>query len=93
MDNKNTNLKEKLRQALSSTARVISGDFKIKDGLDKNKDHHKLNFFDIENLNSKTDYIKARADSDSFALKKNFLMIKYIKKIYLLTHLVNHFTL
>tara|TARA_B100001142_G_scaffold179317_1_gene178840 strand:+ start:397 stop:2199 length:1803 start_codon:yes stop_codon:yes gene_type:complete len=80
MDNKNTNLKEKLRQALSSTARVISGDFKIKDGLDKNKDHHKLNFFDIENLNSKTDYIKARADSDSFALKKKFSNDKVYKK-------------
>ena len=43
-----TNLKDKLRQALSSTARVISDDFKIKDSLDKNKDHHESNFFDIE---------------------------------------------
>ena len=33
MNNKETNLKEKLKQALEATARVISDDFKVKDKL------------------------------------------------------------
>ena len=70
MNNKATNLKEKLIQALSSTARVISDDFKIKDELNKNKASKKFESFDIENLNSKNDFIKARAEFDSAALKK-----------------------
>ena len=37
MNNKTSNLKEKLKQALSSTARAISDDFETKDELDKNK--------------------------------------------------------
>ena len=69
-NNKAENLREKLKQALTSTARVISDDIYLKtiDGRDK-KD---LNFVDIENLNSKGDFIKARAESDSSALKKKF---------------------
>ena len=37
MNNKSDNLKEKLKQALSSTAKVISDDFEIKDDSEKNK--------------------------------------------------------
>ena len=73
--NKNSkinSLKEKLQQALSSTARAISDDFKYNENLDKNKSSKKFNFFEIDNLNSKNDFIKARADSDSSALKKKF---------------------
>ena len=72
MNNKSEELKEKLRQALNSTARVISGDFETKDNFDQNKSSKKFDFFNLENLNSKSDFIKARAESDSSALKKKF---------------------
>ncbi len=77
---KTENLKEKLRQALNSTARVISDDFSIKDNSDNNKNLKKFDFFDFENLNSKNDYIKARAGSDSAALRKKFSNEKIYKK-------------
>ena len=80
MNTKNTNLKEKLKQALVSTARVISDDFKFNNELNKTKDAKKFDFFEIENLNSKSDFIKARADSDSAALKKKFSDNKIYKK-------------
>ena len=70
--NKDANLKEKLKQALASTARVISDDFSIKDELNENKKLNKFNFFDLDTLESKTDFIKARAEADSSALKKKF---------------------
>ena len=37
MDSKNTNLKEKLKQALTSTARAISDDYKIEGDVEQNK--------------------------------------------------------
>ena len=80
MNNKSEELKEKLRQALNSTAKVISGDFEIKENLDQNKSSKEFNFFNLENLNSKTDFIKARAESDSSALKKKFSDDKIYKK-------------
>ena len=69
-NNKAENLREKLKQALTSTARVISDDIALKNIDKKNKKD--LNFVNIENLNSKGDFIKARAESDSSALKKKF---------------------
>ncbi len=72
MNNKSEELKEKLRQALNSTARVISGDLEVKKNLNQNKSSKELDFFNLENLNSKRDFIKARAESDSNALKKKF---------------------
>jgi len=52
MNNKTENLKEKLRQALSSTARVISGDLGI--NPKKNiKNSEKQDLIELENLNSK----------------------------------------
>ena len=72
MNNKNEELKEKLRQALNSTARVISDDFSIKENLNQNKSSKEFDFFNLEKLNSKNDLIKARAESDSTALKKKF---------------------
>ena len=91
--NKSDNLKEKLKQALTSTARVISDDLNVKENLENNKSSKKFDFFNLENLNSRSDFIKARAESDSSALKKNFLIIKYTKKIYLRIHLAKHFIL
>jgi len=71
MNNKTESLKEKLRQALSSTVRVISDDL----GIDPKKDIkniQKQDLIELDNLNSKNDFIKARADTDSKALKKKF---------------------
>ena len=60
-DNKNEILKEKLKQALTSTARAISDDFKNRDKPDKNEKSKLFDNFDLENLDSKSDFIKARA--------------------------------
>ena len=70
--NKDANLREKLRQALTSTIRVISDDLDDKDKSNKNQKSDKFDFFEIDNLNTKIDFIKARAESDSTALKKKF---------------------
>ncbi len=67
----NTEIKEKFKQALTSTIKVISEDFNIKENP-KNKDPQKFDPFEIDNLNNKNDFIKARAKSDSKALKKKF---------------------
>ena len=72
MSNKEINLKEKLRQALSSTIRVISDDLKIDNNTKENKSSNKFDFFELDNFNSKIDFIKARAEADSTALKKKF---------------------
>ena len=71
-DSKNDSLKEKLKQALNSTAKVISDDIQITSNFKNSKNSKKSDFFDLENLNSKSDFIKARAESDSSALKKKF---------------------
>ena len=72
MSNKETNLKEKLRLALESTARVISGDIKTNQKSKENKSSEKFDFFNLENLSNKNNFIKARADTDSAALKIKF---------------------
>ena len=72
MSNKEINLKEKLRQALASTIKVISDDYKIKQKSESNNSSNKFDFFELDNLNNKNDFIKARAESDSAALKKKF---------------------
>ena len=66
------NLKEKFKQALTSTFKVISDDFKSTAKTEKNKNISKFDFFDLENLNTKNDFIKARAETDSSALQKKF---------------------
>ena len=78
--NKTNNLKERLRQALNSTVKVISDDFEIKENLEQNKDSKKIDYFNLEDLKSKADYIKARAESDSLALKKKFSNHEIYKK-------------
>ena len=82
MNNKTnvSNLKEKLKQALESTVRVISEDFNIKDENKDNKSSKKFDFFELDNLNTKSDFTKARADSDSSALKKKFSNDNIYKK-------------
>ena len=80
LSNKDENLKEKLRQALSSTIKVISDDFTVQNKDENNKSSKKFDFFEIDNLNSKIDFIKARAETDSLALKKKFSNEQIYKK-------------
>jgi cobaltochelatase CobT len=79
MDNKTESFKEKLRQALSSTVRVISDDLETipKKNI---KNSEKQDLIELENLNSKNDFIKARAETDSKALKKKFSDESIFKK-------------
>ena len=73
MNKKEDNLKEQFKQALISTAKVISEDYKL-DIKNPNKNLHskKIDFFDVANLTNKNDFIRLRAESDSAALKKRF---------------------
>jgi cobaltochelatase CobT len=80
MSDKETNLKEKLRQALASTARVISDDLEFKKKPEKSNDSNKFDSFELNNLNNKNDFIKARAETDSGALKKKFSNNRIYKK-------------
>jgi cobaltochelatase CobT len=80
MSDKETNLKERLRLALASTIRVISDDLETKQKNKDNKSSNKFDFFELDNLNSKIDFIKARAEADSSALKKKFSSDEIYKK-------------
>ena len=69
--NKEDNFKEKFRQALISTVKVISDDYRP--NIDKkNASSKNLNFFELDNLSSRHDFIRLRAKADSEALKKKF---------------------
>ena len=73
MSNKENNFKEQFKQALISTARVISEDYnKDLSKKDKNLSEKKIDLFEITNLSGKNDFIKLRAEADSNALKKRF---------------------
>ena len=76
---KEDNFKEKFKQALISTVKVISEDFKIKIDSKKNLSSKNYNFFELDNLNSKNDFIKLRAETDSEALKRKFSNIQIYK--------------
>ena len=58
--NKEDNLKEKFKQALLSTVKVISEDFKLEKETNKNFSSKNYNFFELDNLNSKEDYFRLR---------------------------------
>jgi cobaltochelatase CobT len=73
MSNKVDNFKEQFKQALISTAKVISDDYKLDiKKIDKNLNSEKIDFFDTTNLSNKNDFIRLRAETDSGALKKKF---------------------
>ena len=73
MNNKEDNFKEKFKKALISTAKVISGDYKFDlDSKDKNSSSKNLDFFELDNLEDKHDFIRFRAETDSKALKQKF---------------------
>jgi len=74
MSNKENNFKEQFKQALISTAKVISDDYKPDvTKLDKEDlSDKKIDSFDLTNLLNKHDFIRLRAEADSGALKKKF---------------------
>ena len=73
MSNKEDNFKEQFKQALISTAKVISEDYKLDvKKIDKDLSSKKIDFFDVTNLSNKNDFIRLRAETDSGALKKKF---------------------
>ena len=70
--NKEDNFKEKFKEALISTLKVISDDYKINENDKKNLKSKNFNFLEIDNLKNKEDYNKIRAETDSEALKRKF---------------------
>ena len=70
MSSKETNLKEKFRIALTSTAKVISDDFTLNDKNSENKKKKDLSAIEIDDLKNPSDFIRLRAETDSGALKK-----------------------
>ena len=72
MSSKETDLKEKFRVALNSTAKVIADDFELsKKNLENKKAEDPLSI-EIDNINNPGDFIRLRAETDSNALKKKF---------------------
>ena len=81
MSNKENNFKEQFKQALISTAKVISEDYKLEiKKIDKDLTSKKVDFFDVTNLSNKNDFIRLRAETDSGALKKKFSNKKIFDK-------------
>jgi len=79
---KDENIKEKFKQALISTVKAISEDFNYKNNEDKNNSSKNYNFFELDNLNNKYDFLKFRAETDSEALKRKFSNKNiYLKKL------------
>ena len=86
--NKEDNFKEKFKQALISTVKVISEDYRPnKDNNNANSKN--INFFELDNLTSKHDFIRFRAEADSEALKKKFSN----KEIYQIILLIDLYTI
>ena len=80
--NKDDSSKEKFKQALISTVKVISEDYKIEIEKLNNSISKNYKFFELGdlNINSREDYIKLRAEADSEALKRKFSNSNIYKK-------------
>ncbi len=72
MGSKETNLKEKFRIALNSTAKVISDDFDVNKKNTEDKKTKDIISLEIDNLSNPSDFLRLRAETDSSALKKKF---------------------
>ena len=71
--NREEEQKGKLKIALASTIKVISGKNKIEVNFgNKNLNSKNLHFFELDNLKSIDDYIKIRSETDSEALKLRY---------------------
>ena len=69
---KEDNFKEQFKQVLISTIKVISDDYQNKNIEKKNLSSKNYNFFELDNLTTKYDFTKLRAEADSEALKRKF---------------------
>ena len=69
---KDDNIKEQFKQALISTIKVISDQYKNDPKANPNFSSKNFNFFELDNLKAKNDFVKLRAASDSEALKRKF---------------------
>ncbi len=79
MNYKEDNFKQKFKQALISTAKVISDDYKFDlNNKNKNLSSKNIDFFELDNLKNRQDFVRLRAEADSRALKQKFSN----KKIY-----------
>ncbi len=76
--NKEDSIKEKFKQALQSTYRVISDDYEV--DKNKNKDEKIYSVGEINNITDKNQFNKLRAETDSEALKKRFSDKKLLAK-------------
>ena len=68
---KEDNLKEKFKLALLSTANAIADDYSPNNDK-KNKKKSKIDLFELDKLESRSDFVKYRAEIDSGALKRKF---------------------
>tara|TARA_B100001059_G_scaffold233585_1_gene273965 strand:- start:61 stop:1860 length:1800 start_codon:yes stop_codon:yes gene_type:complete len=80
MSSGETNLKEKFRIALTSTAKVISSDLVTNEQNSKNKNSKNFDKIEVNDLTNPGDFIKLRAETDSAALKKKFSNSEIYKK-------------
>ena len=76
--NKEDSIKEKFKQALQSTYKVISDDYKVV--KNKKNDEKVYDIGEIENINDKNQFKKLRAETDSEALKTRFSNRKLLDK-------------
>ncbi len=65
-------IKEKMKQALTSTKRVISDDFGINNKKKTNTNHDHTEVLKVDSLSGPEDFIRLRAEFDSSALEKKF---------------------
>ncbi len=72
MEKKREILEEQIKQALTSTFKVISNHVEDKNSKNKDLKNKTLDFSEIKDLKSKNDYIRLRASTDSKALKLRF---------------------
>ncbi len=78
--NKEDNIKEKFKQALQSTYRVISDDYKV--ARNNKKDEKIYSVGEIDNITDKNQFNKLRAETDSEALKKKVFRQKITSQKY-----------
>ena len=72
MEKKREILEEQIKEALTSTFKVISNHVEDKNSKNKDLKIKALDFSEIKDLKSKNDYIRLRANTDSKALKLRF---------------------
>ena len=94
MNNKETNLKEKLKQALTSTIKVISDDIKINDHKENDKKEKSSQSFEINDLMEGVNVL-LKGKITMAEITKKFevcLLVSFLFNIlYLLPHLLNKY--